>query len=55
MNGADDLFIRIGARDFMAGEYQELLDGERFTQRTDIGYGRIDRREGRYAKCIRVA
>lgn len=55
MNGADDMFVRIGDRDFMAGEYQELLEGERFTQRTDIGYGRIDVRRGRYAKCQRVA
>ena len=55
MNGWDDLFCRIGSREFMATEYQELLDGEPYETRTSIGNGVIDRRTGRMAKARRVA
>lgn len=55
MNGTEDMFTRIGPRDFMAAAYQELLDGEPWETRTATWAGGIDRRRGRYAKCQRVA
>jgi len=55
MNGMDDMFTRIGPRDFMAAAYQELLDGEPWKTRSATWGGGIDRRHGRYAKCQRIA
>ena len=55
MNGWDDLFCRIGSREFMLGEYNELIEGERFETRTSIGNGAIDYRSGRMVKARRVA
>ena len=54
MNGADDMHCRVGQRDFMAAEYQELLDGERYCNRTALGNGALDVRRGRMAKACRV-
>ena len=55
MNGVEDMFFRISDREFMAGEYQELLDGERFTERTATYGGGVDCRRGRRIKATRVA
>ena len=52
MNGWDDLFCRIGSRDFMLGEYQELLDGEPFVA---YGFGGAAPRNSRMAKARRIA
>ena len=55
MNGPDDLFCRIGRRDFMAGQFQELLDGEPYRVATDYRYGQTEVRQGRRVKAHRVA
>ena len=54
MNGPDQLFCRISDSVTMAAEYKELLEGERYEQRTDIGYGRMDVRRGRRVKATRI-
>ena len=55
MNGPEDLFVRIGDREAMAAEYQELLEGERYETRTATYGGGIDCRRGRRIKATRVA
>ena len=55
MNGAQDMFARIGTRDFMAAAYRELMEGERFESRSYLGAGRYDVRKGRMRKARRIA
>jgi hypothetical protein len=55
MNGGDDLFIRLGSREFMASRFKELLEGEPYETRTSTYGGGIDRRSGRMAKAHRIA
>ena len=54
MNGQDDLFIRLGSRNFMAARFKELLEGERFEHRQQTYHG-LDVRKGRMAKARRIA
>lgn len=54
MNGQDDLFIRVGSRNFMAARFQELLDGERYEHRQQTFHG-LDVRKGRMVKARRIA
>ena len=55
MNGWDDLFIRVASAELQRERWDELLNGEPWEQRTDIGYGRIDHRKGKHPKARRVA
>ena len=54
MNGADDMFARIGSREFMAERFQELLDGEIYERRQQTYHG-LDVTKGRMVKAKRVA
>jgi hypothetical protein len=55
MNGWEDLFARVGSAASQRDRWNELLAGEPWEQRTDIGYGRIDHRQGKMRKARRVA
>lgn len=54
MNGANDMFARIGSREFIADRFQELLDGEPFERRQQTYHG-LDVTRGRMKKAKRVA
>jgi hypothetical protein len=55
MSGWDDLFARVGSSEDQRDRWNELMAGEPWEQRTDIGYGRIDHRKGRMRKARRIA
>ena len=55
MNGKENLFARIGTREFMGARYEELLEGELYETRECGPMGTVDRRCGRLAKAQRVA
>ena len=54
MNGPDALFVAVRSAAAQRIRWSELLAGEPWEQTTDIGYGRIDRRQGRHPKARRV-
>ena len=55
MNGPDDLSVCVRSADDQRARWNELLSGEEWEQRSDIGYGRMSHRKGKHPKAIRVA
>jgi hypothetical protein len=55
MNGPDDLSVCVRSAEAQRDRWNELMAGEPWEQRTDIGYGRIDHRKGKYPKATRTA
>jgi hypothetical protein len=55
MSGPDALNVSVRSAEAQRARWNELLIGEQWEERSDIGYGRIDQRKGRHPKARRVA
>jgi hypothetical protein len=54
MNGLEDVWTKVSEPQWMRDYYSELMAGEPYRDVQSLGYGRLDVRQGRRPKAVRV-